>query len=715
MYCRHCGAELRPDDRFCPNCGGSQDPSTPTSPQPTSSRKGAVLAMAAAAVVVLLGAVIMLYVLRGRQALTDVPPTGTPFELVEAVVEESTPTPRAPVTLNLTPQGGDGYSSLEEALADVPAGSTIYLGLGTYELSQAVSVDIPITLIGEGVESTIITGADAPHVIRFNGEGTLSLEGIHFQHEGETVADVVVINTVEAEIRNCSFSGAFRGDEESVYGGLWMTGETEGVVEGSEASGNDAVGFLLDEDAMVTLVDVVAMNNTLYGVYFLERSSGEVQESYCSSNESHGIYLDTEGEVVLSRNTCRDNESAGIGIANTASPVVSENYVEMNGLSGVIVSDSATPLIEGNDISSNGESGIAYFSESGGTASGNRVYLNGLDGISVNESAAPDINGNELYENEDFGLAYRGDAGGTASGNSIHGNLYSGVKVQDSAQPVLMDNDIYENVQSGIAFFDTAGGTASGNRSFANGYHGMGVQDQAAPLLEDNELFDNQQSGVYFLEQAAGSAIGNVISGNGYSCIRVADEASPLLEGNTCSGNTYGIRVDDTAYPILRDNEESAAAVPTGGGGAQWISGDARYADDPPMMIAYANTRYTAPPSGVSIYDSGGDFWRMNEWVALLVVGDWIEAAHYGPEITSVGVQFWGDNDDGYARVIVDGVERWTGNTYGADGNYPGGAFVNYLYFTDLGPGPHTIRVENTGQTGGGANDNVTVMFFGFE
>jgi len=712
MYCRHCGTELHPDDRFCPECGQPQDSSRPVEKETPARRKGAYLAVGAAAVV-LAAAFLVLYVLRGRSTLAEAPVAATVEE--PTVVVETTPTPRPPVTLNLTPQGGGGYSSLEEALADVPAGSTIYLSSGTYAFNQAVTVGVPISLIGAGVEETVLTGSDARHVIRFNAEGALLLEGIHFQHEGELVADVVVINAMEAEIRNCSFSGAYRGDAEDAYGGLWITGETQGMVELSEASGNDAVGFLLDEDASVILTDVIAMDNTRYGVYFLERSSGEVQESYCSSNGSHGIYLDTEAEVVLSRNTCRDNERFGIAIANTASHVVSENYVEMNGLSGIIVSDTATPLIESNELSSNGESGIAFFDESGGTASGNRAYSNGLDGISVNESAVPDITGNDLFENESHGLAYYGEAGGAASGNNIHANLFSGVKVQDSAQPVIMANDLYENIQSGIAYFDTAGGTASGNRSFGNGYHGIGVQDQAAPLLEENELFDNQQDGIYYLEQAAGTAIRNVISGNGYSCIKVADEAMPLLDGNSCSGNTYGINVEDTASPTIRDNEESAAPVTTGRGGAQWISGDARYADDPPMQIAYANTRYATPPSAVTIRDSGGEFWRMNEWVALMNGGDWIEATHSGTGITSVGVQFWGDNDDGIARVLIDGVERWTGDTYGENGSYPGGAFVNYLYFMDLGPGPHTIRVEAVGQATAGAGDNVTVMYFGFE
>ena len=96
--------------------------------------------------------------------------------------------------------------------------------------------------------------------------------------------------------------------------------------------------------------------------------------------------------------------------------------------------------------------------------------------------------------------------------------------------------------------------------------------------------------------------------------------------------------------------------------------GDARHFDAPLDIIAYASVNYTSPPSGVTITDSG-DLWRYHEWIALMQQGQWIEATYAGMDTTKVGVQFWGDANDGWARVLVDGTEVWTGSIYGSDSN----------------------------------------------
>ncbi|MCB0105671.1 MAG: hypothetical protein KDE53_07175, partial [Caldilineaceae bacterium] len=75
---------------------------------------------------------------------------------------------------------------------------------------------------------------------------------------------------------------------------------------------------------------------------------------------------------------------------------------------------------------------------------------------------------------------------------------------------------------------------------------------------------------------------------------------------------------------------------------------------------------------------------------------------------TMVGVQFWGDENDGWARVLVDGVERWRGNTYGRSPDL----FIHFLEVRDLKRAPHVIRVEPLGQPGttlAGGNSHVSI------
>ena len=141
--------------------------------------------------------------------------------------------------------------------------------------------------------------------------------------------------------------------------------------------------------------------------------------------------------------------------------------------------------------------------------------------------------------------------------------------------------------------------------------------------------------------------------------------------------------------------------------------GDARGTANAPEVIAYANTEYSIPPPEVSIV-TGGSIWRYHQWIALMEQGSYVEVRASVPSDT-VGVQFWGDTSDGWARVLVDGAEVWRGNTYGSDANYPGNAFVKYLEISGMERERHTIRVENTGVAGTGGGDDVTIFFFGLD
>jgi pSer/pThr/pTyr-binding forkhead associated (FHA) protein len=136
--------------------------------------------------------------------------------------------------------------------------------------------------------------------------------------------------------------------------------------------------------------------------------------------------------------------------------------------------------------------------------------------------------------------------------------------------------------------------------------------------------------------------------------------------------------------------------------------GDARTFSQPPEVVAYANTQEQATPPEMTIQEFCDDpCFRYHEWIGMGKLGQWIEATSAGP-VTAMGVEFWGDQNDGWARVLIDGDEIWRGDTRGADGNWPGGAFVRYLEVAGLPLGVHTLRVEPLGEGG-----SATMYYFG--
>lgn len=138
------------------------------------------------------------------------------------------------------------------------------------------------------------------------------------------------------------------------------------------------------------------------------------------------------------------------------------------------------------------------------------------------------------------------------------------------------------------------------------------------------------------------------------------------------------------------------------------LQGDVRSFSRKPAVSAYANRLYVSPPAGVTITDSG-NVSPYAQWVFLMSAGQWIEASYSGGS-TAIGVQFWGDNSDGWARVLVDGVEAWAGSTYAPIGE----TYMKYLEVSGLPAGVHHLRVECMGINGAGGYDDVALLLFGF-
>lgn len=128
-----------------------------------------------------------------------------------------------------------------------------------------------------------------------------------------------------------------------------------------------------------------------------------------------------------------------------------------------------------------------------------------------------------------------------------------------------------------------------------------------------------------------------------------------------------------------------------------------------PELIAYADDQSGNIPEEVQLapFCQTGCF-RYQGWLGLMKPGDSYEVLFKEPT-TAVGVQFWGDPGDGIAHVFLNGDKVWEGDTEGTNGNYPGGAFVNYLQISNLPEtANHLLRIET--DAGGGA---VTMYFFG--
>jgi hypothetical protein len=125
-----------------------------------------------------------------------------------------------------------------------------------------------------------------------------------------------------------------------------------------------------------------------------------------------------------------------------------------------------------------------------------------------------------------------------------------------------------------------------------------------------------------------------------------------------------------------------------------------------PDVYADANSDESAAPHGILILNSPKSIpYGLNR--VLYGKADWIEAA---TELSfeAMGVQIYGDDTIGWARVLFDEHEVWRGNTKEIWSKF--GRFGGYIEISDYEPGYHTLRVESLGFD----YHPVTIAYFGF-
>ena len=363
----------------------------------------------------------------------------------------STPTP---IPIRLEADGSGEYATLEEAVQAAPSGGSIFLGAGTYTLEQPLDIDKPLRLVGADADRTEVVSEAEGYVVRYIGDGVFAAEDITFRHEGDAVADVVVVEMGEIALSNCSFVGAvsqdaLNGDRSA---GLLIQGETTGIVEGCTATEN-----------------------------------------------GDGIRVADSAEVTLKRNLCADN-IVGITFSDNSGGIALDNHSSWNSYIGIEVSGSTQPTLEHNWCNSNMAGGIVFTSDAGGVARLNQCSENAGAGIMVLFQAEPTLERNTFTDNSWAGIYYSGSSGGVAFQNDCSGGDH-GIEVGGQAQPTLDRNLCTDNALSGIYYWEEAGGIARQNVCWGNS-DGISALGYSRPALEENICVESEEACIY-IEQTA--------------------------------------------------------------------------------------------------------------------------------------------------------------------------------------------------------------------
>ncbi len=200
--------------------------------------------------------------------------------------------------------GADAQERLQEALILAEPGDIVELGIGTFELTDGLSLDVDRVIVrGAGMDKSILSFAGQLGA----GEGLL------------VTSDDVVLRDFAVE-------------------------DSKG--DGIKSKGADRIVY---HAIRVEWTGGPKATNGAYGIYPVEGSDILVQDSVVRGASDAGIYVGQSKNIIVRRNTAIENV-AGIEIENSFDAEVTENLVTEN-TGGILVFDLPNlPQMGGHNV-----------------------------------------------------------------------------------------------------------------------------------------------------------------------------------------------------------------------------------------------------------------------------------------------------------------------------------------------------------------------------
>jgi F-box protein 11 len=296
-----------------------------------------------------------------------------------------------PPTHTVDQQQRADFASIGAAIRAARPGDRILIRPGLYE--EALTLDKPLELIGQGSAEEIIIEASGQHTLCFQAS--------------------------EGRVAN-----------------LTLRQMGEGVWYGVDIAG----GRLLLENCAITSYSAscIAIHD---GATPLLRGN-EIHDAH-----ANGIFLYGGAGGTIEHNRIYGHDLLGITISRGSAPTVRANRIYGNKQDGISVFDGGGGLLEGNAVHNNGFAGIAIETGSRATVRANRIYENALHGIYIFYNGQAELEENEVFRNACAGVLIETGGRATLRANRVYENAWQAIQIIERGGGTFEDNDLRHNMQ----------------------------------------------------------------------------------------------------------------------------------------------------------------------------------------------------------------------------------------------------------------------------
>jgi parallel beta-helix repeat protein len=302
------------------------------------------------------------------------------------------------------PRRGD-YTTITKAIESAEPGTRILIRPGFYR--EALVIDKPLELIGDGERKEIVIEAKGANIIHFKTEfGRVS--NLTLRQAGGDKFFGIKISQGRPELEDCDITSQSLSVI-AIHDGADPRVRRNSIHDGKEG-----------------------------GVYVFNNGKGTLEDNNLYKNRLSAVEVKTGGDPTIRRNKIEN----GILIGENGLGTIEDNHIFGSILSGVEIKLGGHPIVRRNHIYNNKQNGILIWEQGKGIIEENDIFNNEYSGVEIREGGNPVLRGNSIKDNKQSGIFVHDDGGGLFEGNKITGNMKSWNIDNTSQDNIIAQNNI---------------------------------------------------------------------------------------------------------------------------------------------------------------------------------------------------------------------------------------------------------------------------------
>ena len=240
--------------------------------------------------------------------------------------------------------GRGEFTTVGAAIKAAASGDRILVRPGLYD--EALVVDKPLEILGDGPVSDIEIRARGAHVLRFQAS---------------------IGRVANLTLRQAGGDGNWYGVD---------IGQGRLDLEGCDISSQSLACVAIRDGADPRLRRNKIHNGKESGVFVLNGGLGTLEDSDVTANTLSGVEIRSGGNPTVRRNQIRDNKGSGVFVHETGLGRLEDNDIIGNAMGGVAIRTGGNPTVRVNQINRNGYEAVWIYEGGGGVVEDNDLTGN---------------------------------------------------------------------------------------------------------------------------------------------------------------------------------------------------------------------------------------------------------------------------------------------------------------------------------------------------